>query len=315
MASRLFLRALQNQPTLGNRVWHSPLAPCLKRNFEASTSRLAERLVIPVPNFGRHHATQPLTSPLSSVLRFTNNLSNAVRNTYWGPRSPSVYGGGSGGRPSGFFNGFRRRLDALPSNAIFYGILAINGGVFLLWYYAQETFKNFRDPQLLRWMYQNFTTGLGNLGQGRVWTLLTACFSHENTGHIVMNLINFALMAGSAIRMLGNTRFLALYLGGGILSSVISLTYNYAIGGFDRRSHGASGAIFAVIAFYATLAPTSTFLLFAIVPMPAWLCVGGMAAYDLYGAFMNPNRRTDGAGHLGGMLAGFLYALRLTRRI
>jgi membrane associated rhomboid family serine protease len=45
-----------------------------------------------------------------------------------------------------------------------------------------------------------------------------------------------------------------------------------------RGSEGASGAIYASLAFYGALFPNTTFLLFFIVPMPAWVMIGGIFA-------------------------------------
>lgn len=93
------------------------------------------------------------------------------------------------------------------------------------------------------------------------------------------------------------------------------------------------------IAFFAAMFPNTQFLLFFVVPMPAWLFAGGIFAvsplstllflprpslylsllhyphlsslpgpsdtqYDLFGALYRPNSTTDSAGHLGGIVAG-----------
>jgi membrane associated rhomboid family serine protease len=73
------------------------------------------------------------------------------------------------------------------------------------------------------------------------WTLLTACFSHEDTGHILLNGMSFFFMAPPVLALLGNMRFLALYLGGGLVSSTVSLVWN-ALQGRPSQSHGASGS-------------------------------------------------------------------------
>jgi hypothetical protein len=37
--------------------------------------------------------------------------------------------------------------------------------------------------------------------------------------------------------------------------------------------------------FFAFAAPNARFLLFFVVPMPAWACIGGIACFDVYNAF------------------------------
>ena len=52
-----------------------------------------------------------------------------------------------------------------------------------------------------------------------------------------------------------------------------------------------SGAIYALASFFAFAAPRAQFLLFFVVPMPAWACIGGIACFDVYNAFTRRVRR------------------------
>ncbi len=62
----------------------------------------------------------------SYILSFTWSRANQIRNTYYGSR-------GGGSSSGSFFQNFRRKLDSLPENWIFYGIVGLNGAVFTLW--------------------------------------------------------------------------------------------------------------------------------------------------------------------------------------
>lgn len=123
---------------------------------------------------------------------FTNSAINK------GPRS--YYGGGaSGGRGRRPGGGWRAKIDAVSSNVILYSIIGLNVGVFLLWQYANSVYTQFRDPAWLRWMTNNFTSSWRNLSQGRVWTLLTCCFSHEGkSGRLDHEKQSAAVHSGSA---------------------------------------------------------------------------------------------------------------------
>ena len=44
------------------------------------------------------------------------------------------------------------------------------------------------------------------------------------------------------------------------------------------------GAIYALASFFAFAVPSARFLLFFVVPMPAWACIGGIACFDVYNA-------------------------------
>jgi len=167
------------------------------------------------------------------------------------------------------------------------------------------------------WMNKNFPVSMANVSAGRVWTLVTSCFSHVDTTHLLFNGLTYYWMAPTVLQLLGNTSFLALYLGGGVVSSCMSLWWN---NGVKKRnegysSHGASGAIYSIISFFACLTPTTKFYLFAIVPVPAWAFVTGILAWDGYSALYEKRSGTDTAGHVGGILAGIAYYIRLRYRL
>ena len=164
------------------------------------------------------------------------------------------------------------------------------------------------------------------------WTLITSTFSHAQPGHALFNGLTFWFLAPTALAVLGNAQFLALYLGstsfapthspilsfdpvlfvqklsGGAFASLSSLVWNK---NRNYHSHGASGAhhrsplvnvptllltygagaIYALASFFAFAAPRAQFLLFFVVPMPAWACIGAIACFDVYNAFTRRVRR------------------------
>ena len=50
------------------------------------------------------------------------------------------------------------------------------------------------------------------------------------------------------------------------------------------------GAIYSVVSLLACVAPTTTFQLYGIIPVPAWLVVTGLFSYDLYSTLSNKVR-------------------------
>lgn len=54
-------------------------------------------------------------------------------------------------------------------------------------------------------------------------------------------------MAPPVMRMLGNSAFLALYLGGGVAASAFSLAWNAVVSQRSVNAHGASGAIYRYV--------------------------------------------------------------------
>ncbi|KAF8164933.1 hypothetical protein B0H34DRAFT_217393 [Crassisporium funariophilum] len=205
--------------------------------------------------------------------------------------------------PKSVFLGF---LDKIPGNTVFYGIIGINSLVFMMWFMAREKYKQDRDPGAIFWMGKNFTTSWDNLASGRLWTPLTACFSHRDWAHILFNGFTFFFMAKPVLQLLGSRQFMFLYLGG-LISSFSSIAYAKMTHKQDYSSHGASGAIYSIVSLLACVAPTMTFQLYGIIPVPAWLLVTGVFSYDLYSTISNKSGTTDTVGHVGGLMAGIGY--------
>ncbi|KAF9821437.1 hypothetical protein IEO21_00683 [Rhodonia placenta] len=179
------------------------------------------------------------------------------------------------GRPQGGggWQNFRERLDALPTGVILWGVLGINGAVFAAWQYT---------------------------------------YLKAKLDHFLVNAFSYYFMAPTVIQILGNARFLGLYLRGGVICSAASvLWHTYIKGNPNQSSVGASGAIYSVVAFFACVMPRASIYIFGIVPMPAWAFVTGIFLWDTSSAILDKRVGTDTAGHVGGLLAGILYFLRL----
>lgn len=165
-------------------------------------------------------------------------------------------------------------------------------------------------------MFQNFILNEVNIRAGRVWTLVTSAFSHMSGSHIFFNCLSLYFVGPACAGLLGASSFIGLYLFGGLVSAISSLAYQHFTPGRKvGGSEGASGAIYATLAFYGTIFPRATFLLFFVVPMPAWALVGGLFAWDFYQAMTGQQSRTDSAGHAGGIAAGVFAGLLMRRRI
>ncbi|POY74586.1 hypothetical protein BMF94_2347 [Rhodotorula taiwanensis] len=251
-----------------------------------------------------------------------SSLSRRALHTSSIQRGPRWYNGRGGNGGSGGYQrrrdpSWRDRLDSIPAMYVVGTLIAINLAVFAAWNYGYQLAQRFRDGSWLRFLQRNFTTSWVNFSQGRVWTLLTSAFSHEGTSHILVNMASLFFMAPAVISILGNSGFLALYFFAGVASSTVSLVFNHFVNRQNPHyaAHGASGATYGAISFFAAAYPRQTFLLFFVVPVPAWLCVSGIFAWDLYNGLFRRGGMTDSAGHVGGMLAGVLFFLRKIGRV
>jgi membrane associated rhomboid family serine protease len=112
-------------------------------------------------------------------------------------------------------------------------------------------------------MFKHFTTSGWNVSNGRMyvtlheppraynwihllvhsWTLITSSFSQKDVGHLLFNGISYYFTVPSILMALGNTGFLALYLGAGLVASLSSLWWHSSVKKQPKFSSlGASGA-------------------------------------------------------------------------
>ncbi|KAK6903298.1 hypothetical protein I203_108563 [Kwoniella mangroviensis CBS 8507] len=245
---------------------------------------------------------------------FNSTARDLIRSSYFPKGGIGGYGGGyGGGGGGGWFSRLRSRIDRIPTMTLIYGLIGLNGGVFLLWQYAISSAQRFRDPTLFFFLQKNFILNEVNVFSGRIWTLVTSAFSHMSGSHIFVNCLGLYFLAPAAAGLMGSSAFLGLYLGAGIFSSLTSLTYHRLKRDRWMGSEGASGAIYACLSFYGAMFPQSTVLMFFVIPMPVWVAISGIFAWDFYGALFRPNSGTDSAGHLGGITYGLLAALAMRR--
>lgn len=150
------------------------------------------------------------------------------------------------------------------------------------------------------------------------WVLLSSCFSHSGSSHILFNMMTLYFMASPVISILGNTGFLTLYFVGvssflpnvrtsetytdlslfpvclsgnrffriltplpqirrQVPKQILHFPRKFTLPAFslpsqtDSGSQGASGSIYAMLVFFACAMPNTTFLIFFVIPAPAWV--------------------------------------------
>jgi len=135
----------------------------------------------------------------------------------------------------------------------------------------------------------------------RPWMLVTYMFLHGSIFHIAFNMIALFVFGPRVEDRIGGNNFIALYLvsgvGGALLSFVPPLV----------PTLGASGAIMGVILAYAIYWPRERFLIYGVLPVPAWLLVAAYVAMDVSGASGFGGAGIAHFAHLGGFISGYLY--------
>jgi membrane associated rhomboid family serine protease len=192
------------------------------------------------------------------------------------------------------------------SSLVIYSIIGINTAVFLGWIYSQNYLKSFGNPALLVFMQKHFTLGIDSSFVNYV----TACFSHSSFIHYGINMYVLYSFGSIMIGILGINQFLTLYAVSGLTSGIFSMIHKHLefkeTGRIPPPSNGASGksslmkgCISGVLTIFATMYPFAK-ITFFIIPMPAYVGIGGIFLYDLYKATKSNQGMTDSAGHVGG---------------
>lgn len=183
------------------------------------------------------------------------------------------------------------------------GLVAVNILVFLLLAVANGALWHFSGAELIGWG-SNF--GPLTLGS-QPWRLLSALFIHGGLLHVGLNMLALGQAGVVVEHVFGRGRFLALYLGAGLLAGIASLWWRPEV-----NSVGASGAIFGVIAALLVVLRLRRDLLPRNVFRRMRSGLVSFLGFSLFAGLVLPG--IDNAAHLGGLLAGALLGYALAPR-
>jgi rhomboid protease GluP len=152
---------------------------------------------------------------------------------------------------------------------------------------------------------------LATIHEGRLETLVTACFLHAGIVHLLFNMVALWQAGPIVERAVGSARMAPMYLFAGVFGNVLSVAYGWFTQG-GSLSVGASGSIAGVIGAAIVVhwrvggwrAPATQ-------AMVRWLglIIG-------FGVIMNlSGGRIDNAAHVGGALSGAAIAALWKRRV
>lgn len=146
------------------------------------------------------------------------------------------------------------------------------------------------------------------------WTYLTHGFAHASyksdigIWHIAGNMITLWFLGRPVEHRLGKKEFLRFYLAAIVVSGLGFALLRLAIGQ-PFFVVGASGGVSAVVALFIFMYPREKILLFAIIPMPAWL-LGVLLLLSNFMTAFNPGSHIAWEAHLVGAAFGAVYYLR-----
>jgi membrane associated rhomboid family serine protease len=191
-----------------------------------------------------------------------------------------------------------------------YGLIVINVALFLLLYTkgGPDNEAALRDMGAL---------SPALVEQGQWWRLCTSMFLHASVAHILFNMTSLFAVGTLAERLYGHLRFLAIYLGSGLIGSLTSFAYAELSGNTNVLGVGASGAIFGVAGALLTLPFQSSDVIPKRLRERISTSLLPLVVLSLIVAFLTPH--VDNSAHLGGLLGGmalsFVFPLTKTASV
>ncbi len=145
----------------------------------------------------------------------------------------------------------------------------------------------------------------------RPWTLVTSIFAHGSFGHMLINGIVLFFIGPALERRIGGSKFLMLFLGAGVISTLGQVLITQPAG----VVLGASGAIFGILGTLTILSPKMPIFLFFIVPLPLWTFTLGYGLLEAILAFTGSGSGIAHLAHFIGILVGAGYGLIARRNM
>jgi len=147
---------------------------------------------------------------------------------------------------------------------------------------------------------------------GRWWTLVSASFLHGGILHLFFNMMALYFFGIYLERLVGERELLKLYFTGGVGGGLLYVASSLVLGMPNKTSIaiGASGAIFAIAGALAVLQPNMKVVMIPIfIPMPLYIAV------FIFMVLLSFMPGVAWQGHLGGLLVGVLFGLRLRKKL
>jgi membrane associated rhomboid family serine protease len=143
------------------------------------------------------------------------------------------------------------------------------------------------------------------------WTIISNLFVHagyENFWHILVNMLTFYFFGTYLSRLVGQSRFLGVYFGGGILGNIFYIL----MGEPFSIAIGASGAIFALAGALVMMVPNLKVYVFPVpTPMPLWVAVIGIfAVLTALAGLLHIAWQAHLGGLVAGLVAGYFFRKR-----
>ena len=200
------------------------------------------------------------------------------------------------------------RKGRFPGNASITTLLILTNVViffiFWIWLLSNQDFLNF------------IAIKPSNILQGQyLWTILTSMFMHGGLFHLFANMFSLFFIGSLVERIIGPKRYILFYLLSGIFASILFVLLSLIFkSDFNTFAVGASGALFGLIGFLMLITPNlPVFVMFIPIPIKMKYAAPGILVV-LWLVSIAGNIPIGNTAHLGGLVAGIIYALYIRKK-
>ena len=141
-----------------------------------------------------------------------------------------------------------------------------------------------------------------------IWQLFTYQFLHGGILHLFFNMWVLWMFGNELEGVWGKNEFLKYYLFSGTGAGIIIFMVNYFVLDQLNPTLGASGAILGLLLAYAMYWPERTIIIWFVIPVKVKYLVLVIGLISILSS-IDPRDRSmiSHVGHLGGMVAGYVY--------
>lgn len=135
-----------------------------------------------------------------------------------------------------------------------------------------------------------FELSLSPLGvlEGRWYQFLTYMYAHGGPSHLFYNMLGLFFFGFPVEQKIGSWEFLLMYHLTGILAGIFSFATYLISGSLNVLLLGSSGAVYAVLLFFAAYFPNQRIYLFFVLPIRATMIVLLYAAIEIFNSLFFP---------------------------
>ncbi len=185
-------------------------------------------------------------------------------------------------------------------------ILLITVGMFLVQMFVESGIQFNGEP--LYYLFRRYLYLLPLDSGFMPWQLITYMFLHGGFMHLFFNMLMLWMFGMELENTWGSRKFLAMYLGAGIVAGLANLLIAPIFTG-TGPTIGASGGVYAVLVAFAMMFPDRYVYLYFFVPVRAKYLISFFILLELFNGVTGTTDGIAHIAHLGGALLGAVWVL------